>query len=108
MTHKKHIYKIIFSSQNKIYEIYAKYIGESELFGFIEVEDLVFGEVENVVVDPSEEKLRAEFNRVKRFYVPLHSILRIDEVEKEGVAKIIEFKGARDSQPPIVYSPFKE
>ena len=107
MVNKKHIYKIIFSSQNKIYEVYAKSIGESELFGFIEVSELVFGETDSVVVDPSEEKLRNEFDRVKRFYVPLHAILRIDEVEKEGMAKIVEFKGSHESQLSVVYSPKK-
>jgi len=104
MSVKKHIYRIIFLNQNKVYEVYAKHVLESELFGFIEVSDLVFGSSEGLVVDPSEEKLRAEFNCVKRFYVPLHSIMRIDEVEKEGVAKIVEFKGPREVSPAIVYT----
>ncbi len=40
-----------------------------------------------------EEKLKNEFAGVKRSYIPLHAIIRIDEVEKEGVGKVIETKG---------------
>lgn len=86
---KKSIYRIRFVNQETVYEVYAKEVAEGEIFGFIEVENLIFGETTSLVVDPSEEKLKAEFNGVKRIYIPLHSIIRIDVVEKEGVAKVI-------------------
>jgi hypothetical protein len=60
------------------------------MFGFLEVEEFVFGETTALVVDPSEEKLKTEFSDVKRTYIPMHSVLRIDEVNKEGVGKITE------------------
>lgn len=82
------VYKIIFSNLGEIYEIYAREIYQGEMFGFVEVEELVFGERSAVLVDPSEERLKSEFNNVKRTYIPLHSIIRIDEVEKEGICKI--------------------
>ncbi len=41
-----------------------------------------------MVVDPSEERLKVEFNDVKRTYIPMHSVFRIDEVSKQGVAKV--------------------
>ena len=87
----KHVvYKIMFFNQGKVYEIYAKEIFQSHLFGFIEAEELVFGERHNVVVDPGEERLREEFAGVIRTYIPMQAILRIDEVEREGIAKISE------------------
>ena len=46
-----------------------------------------------MLVDPSEEKLKAEFEGVSRSYIPMHSITRIDEVAKEGVGSITEAKG---------------
>jgi hypothetical protein len=58
------------------------------MFGFLVVEDVLFGEKTAIVVDPSEERLKAEFNGVKRTYIPIHSILRIDEVEQQGAAKV--------------------
>jgi hypothetical protein len=85
---KRHIYKVIFINQGKVYEIYAKEVHQSGMFGFIEVEKLVFGAKSTVVLDPSEEHLKSEFHGVNRIYIPMHSIIRIDEVEKEGQGKI--------------------
>ena len=89
-----HIFRIMFVNQGKVYEIYARRVSHGELFGFIEVEELVFGERATVVVDPAEERIKGEFEGVKRTYLPLHSILRIDEVKKQGVSKITALEGA--------------
>lgn len=90
---KKTLFKIIFSNQDVIYEIYANSIKESELFGFLEVEELVFGEHTSLVVDPSEERLKLEFNGVKRTFIQMHHIHRIDEVSKQGIAKVRDSAG---------------
>lgn len=85
----KHLYRIQFLNQGNLYEVYARKISQGSLYAFVEVEDLVFGERSQVVVDPSEERLKAEFAGVKRFHVPLPSVVRIDEVEKSGMARIL-------------------
>lgn len=90
---KKTLFKITFANQEAIYEIYARSIKESDMFGFLEVEDLAFGEQTSLVVDPAEEKLKMEFNNVKRTYIPMHSIFRIDEVTKQGTAKMKDNTG---------------
>jgi len=84
------IYKVIFINQNQVFELYAKQIYQSDLYGFIEVEEYLFGERSGILVDPAEEKLKTEFAGVKRSYIPMHSIVRIDEVEKEGTVRIRE------------------
>lgn len=100
------IYKIQFLNQGKVYEIYARSVGQGSLFGFIEIEKLVFGTRSTVVVDPSEEKIRAEFEGVARTYVPMHSVIRIDEVEKQGTSKISDAGGSNVAQFPVqMYSP---
>ena len=81
-------FKINFFNNNSVYEIYSKEVYQSDMYGFIVIENIVFGENTSVVVDPTEEKLKTEFKNVKRFFVPVHNIIRIDEVEKEGAAKI--------------------
>ena len=53
-----HIYRIVFVNQGKVYEIYARKVSHGSLFGFIEVEELVFGERSSVVLDPAEERAR--------------------------------------------------
>jgi len=80
-----HIFRIMFVNQGKVYEVYARRVSHGELFGFIE---LLFGERSSVVLDPSEERIKGEFSGVKRTFLPMHSILRIDEVKKHGTAKI--------------------
>jgi len=87
------IYKVIFVNQGQVFEIFARQIYQSDLYGFIELEELVFGERSQMLVDPSEERLKAEFEGVNRSYIPMHAIVRIDEVAKEGVGKISEAKG---------------
>jgi hypothetical protein len=87
MSNSSEIYKITFLHKNEVYEIFVRQVYQSELYGFIEVEDFVFDERSKVVVDPSEEKLKAEFSGVKRSFIPLQAIFRIDEVEKSGVNK---------------------
>jgi hypothetical protein len=102
----KRLYKIIFMTQGQVYEIYAREVGHGTLFGFIEIEKLVFGERSSVVVDPSEEKIQSEFAGVKRTYLPMHSIIRIDEVDKQGTSKISKLEGGNVAQFPVpVYTP---
>ena len=96
-------YKVIFYNQGQIFEIFARQIYQSDLYGFIEIEELVFGERSAMLVDPSEEKLKAEFAGVKRSFIPMQAIIRIDEVEKEGVSKIS--KGDNVSPFPTLISP---
>lgn len=90
---KKSVYKVIFHNQGKLFEIYARHVSQGELFGFVEVDELLFGERTSVVVDPSEEKLKAEFAGVTKFQIPVHSVIRIDEVEREGTNKILPLSG---------------
>ncbi|HEX7063366.1 MAG TPA: DUF1820 family protein [Woeseiaceae bacterium] len=102
----KPLYRIVFLSQGQVYEVYARHVGHGALFGFVEVEQLVFGKRSSVVVDPSEEKIKAEFSGVKRTYLPLHSVIRIDEVDKEGTSKISKLEGGNVAQFPVpVYTP---
>ena len=99
MKKSNRIYKVIFVSQDSVYEIFARHVYPSDMYGFIEVEELVFGERSQVLVDPAEEKLKHEFAQVKRSYIPMHSIIRIDEVEKEGLAKISKSNGGLHHLP---------
>lgn len=102
----RRLYRISFVNQGKVYEIYARSVAQGTLFGFIEVEKLVFGERSTVVLDPAEERIKSEFQGVRRSYLPMHSILRIDEVEKEGVSKISKAEGGNVAQFPFpVYTP---
>ena len=83
---KKGIYKVVFVQLGEVYEIYAEAIYQSDMYGFIEVEEYIFDQNSQIVVDTSEEKLKNEFKGVQRSYIPVSCIMRIDEVDKNGTA----------------------
>jgi len=101
----KKLFRVVFISQGQVYEVYAREVGHGDMFGFVAVEKLVFGERTTVVVDPSEERIKSEFEHVTRTYLPMHSIVRIDEVDKQGAAKISKMEGNVTQFPMPIYSP---
>jgi hypothetical protein len=100
------VFRVSFHNQGKVYEIYAKRVQQGELFGFVELSELVFEESSALLVDPSTERLKTELKGVARMLVPIHSVVRIDEVEKEGPAKIHELADKSNVTPfPASYYP---
>lgn len=104
----KTIFRVSFISQGEVYEVYAHNVSQGGLFGFIEIEGLVFGERSKLLIDASEERLKSEFEGVKRTYVPLHSVLRVDEVEKAGRGRITSGEGKVASFPMAIIPPGKK
>ena len=99
------LFRVRFISQDKIYEVYAQDCYQGDLYGFVVLEDLVFDNNTSMVVDPSEEKLKTEFEGVRQTIIPMHSIIRIDEVEKRGIAKIRDLDGKVAQFPSPIYTP---
>lgn len=86
------LYKITFVSAGKVYELYARHVSSSGLWGFTEVSELVWDSTDNVVIDPTEERLKDEFGATRKLHLPIQSVLRVEEVERKGQLSI------RDSQ----------
>jgi len=82
------VFRICFINQGKVYEIYARRVRQGDLYGFVEVQEILFEDSSSVLVDPSSERLKAEFKGVERTLIPIHSVIRIDDVEREGPGKI--------------------
>lgn len=101
MSRKRALYKVVFQNQGQVVELFARNVSQGGLFGFVELEELVFGARSTVVVDPSEEALRTEFGGARRLFLPLHAILRIEEVEKEGPVRVRPAK-----EPAAIVTPF--
>jgi len=98
---KQRLYRVSFTCQGQVYEIYARNVSHGGLLGFVEVEQLLFGEKSSVVLDPGEEKLKTEFANVTRSYIPVHAVIRIDEVSKPGAAKISPLQGGSGNVMPF-------
>ena len=102
----KPVYKVIFHNQGKIYELHASHVSQGEMYAFVEIAGIIFDEHTELVVDPAEEKLKDEFAGVKRTFVPMHSIIRIDEVSKQGANKIVETDSSGNVTPfPVTMPP---
>ena len=84
----KPLYKVTFLNHGKVYELYARHVGGSSLWGFTEVGELLFDLHEGLVVDPTEERLRDEFGTTKVLHLPMQSIVRVEEVERKGQSVI--------------------
>jgi len=80
------VYKVIFLNHEQIIELYARSIFQSDLEGFVEIEEF-FLKGNNADKEDGESKLQEEFKGVKRSYLPMHNIIRIDEVERQGNTK---------------------
>jgi hypothetical protein len=100
-----HIFKVLFVNQGKVYEVYARKVSHGAILGFVEIEELVFGERAGVLLDPAEERIKTEFEGVKRSFLPMHAVLRIDEVSKRGASKITQYEGNVTQFPAPLYAP---
>jgi len=86
------LYKVIFLNRSKVYELYARDVFSSDIYGFIYVSDLVFDQNKTIVIDPAEDKLRDEFENVNVLHLPMQSVIRIEEVKKKLSCKIRDIK----------------
>ena len=84
----KPLYKVTFLNAGKVYELYAHQVASGALWGFTEVSELVFDVHDGLVIDPTEERLRDEFGSTRALHLPMHSIVRIEEVERKGQSAI--------------------
>src|SRR5690606_33289965 len=75
----KPLYKVVFHNHGKVYELYARRVVASGIWGFTEVGELVFDVHDGVVVDPTEERLRDEFGNTRVLHLPMQSIVRVEE-----------------------------
>jgi hypothetical protein len=82
------LFKVTFLNHGRIYELYARNVSASSLWGFTEVGELVFDVNDGVVIDPTEERLRDEFGNTRVLHLPMQSIVRVEEVEKKGQSAI--------------------
>jgi hypothetical protein len=99
------IFRVTFHNQGKVYQLHAQQISQGELYGFVEIRDLLFGEHTSMVIDPGEERLKADFDGVRRLMLPMHAVIRIEEVEKRGQNKILELEAAPGNVTPFPLPP---
>jgi hypothetical protein len=100
-----HIFRVSFHNHGKVYQLHAERVSQADLYGFIEIADLLFDEHTSLVIDPAEEKLKAEFAHTRRIILPMHAIIRIDEVEKRGQNMIFDVEERSNVMPFPSFGP---
>ncbi|MDO5610909.1 MAG: DUF1820 family protein [Pseudomonadota bacterium] len=97
----KPFFRVTFQHQDTLYTVYARRVRASELWGFVEIAELDFDQRQGVLIDPVEERLRDEFSDTRALHLPMHNVLRVEEVAQRGASKI------QDSRDPArVVMPF--
>lgn len=97
------MYKVIFHNKDQVYEMYCQRVSGAEFsYGFVELSDFVFESSHELVVDPTEERLKEEFADVESIAVPMHAIIRIEKVKKRGQSVIRDgHAGEKVTQLPV-------
>lgn len=106
MSQQNPMYSVEFISGGERYQLYVRELVSSSVFGFIEVADFVWDTHTELVLDPSHERLKDEFADVERTYIPMHNVIRIDQVKKQGSAKITQFSDKiKSDKVTAIHSP---
>lgn len=95
------IFRISFHNNGKVYQLHAEQVVQAEIYGFVEIRQLLFHEHTSLVIDPAEEKLKDEFSGVESVQIPMHAVIRIDRVEQRGQNKILELDGSTSNITPF-------
>ncbi|MGD9808694.1 MAG: DUF1820 family protein [Deferribacterales bacterium] len=87
---RKKLYKIIFIDEDKkIQTIHSSMLNPSSFLGLVEISDIVFLDKSDIIISPDDGNLKAKFKNVERSYIPLNSIVRIDEITLEKETPVI-------------------
>jgi hypothetical protein len=107
MTTDKKLYRLRFVNEGKVFEVYTTRVDASRLPGFIEIGAVTFGEKSKLIVDPSEQELKSVFTGVSCSHIPMHAVIRVDEVDQQGSGRISSFEAGSNIAhfPAGIYPP---
>jgi len=95
-------YKVSFELNGEMYQVCARTVKSSDLYGLIELGDFIFPE-SGILYNPGEERVRREFEGIRRTWIPYHAVMRVDEIsdERESESKIVPLNpGQRPDKTP--------
>lgn len=101
---KKPLFRVAFHNHGKVYELYCERVASSDIWGFVEISGLQFATGDALVVDPTEERIRDEFKDVEVLHVPMHGVLRVEQVKQRGQS-VIRDRESGEKVTPFPVSP---
>lgn len=92
------LYRIVFQQRDEECELYAVRVAQGHLPAFLEVEQILFADrATGPGANAVQERLRDALAPVKRCYLPLAHIVRIDEI---AYATLAELRGEGRAESP--------
>ena len=101
MSEENSIYRVQFKTDQHYYDLYVRHVFPADMAGFICLEDFLFHEENQVLIDPRVEKLTAEFGNVSTAFIPYHQIIRVDKVKRQGESRIQKAGGGNGKIQPF-------
>ncbi len=77
---KNPIYRVHFRTEDRNYSLLSRSVKESEFFGFIEVSEIIFEDINRLIISPEDEALRKEFAKTESISIPHQYLRRIDRL----------------------------
>jgi hypothetical protein len=102
----KSYYRVTFQNEitgsSELFQVCARNVSASDLYGLVEISDFVFPDSQ-VVYNPGEERIRREFQNVRKTWIPYHAIVRIDEVPESTATeiKVVSLETARQTEARV-------
>lgn len=100
----KKLFRVAFLNHGKVWELYCRGVVSSGLWGFVELSGIEFDTHDAVVIDPVEDKMRDELGDVEVLHLPMHSVLRVEEVRTKGQS-VIRDRESGEKITPFPVSP---
>ena len=92
------LYRIVFQQRDEDCELYAVRVAQGHLPAFLEIEQILFADrAGGHGANAAQERLRNALATVKRCYLPLAHIVRIDEI---AYATLAELRGEARAESP--------
>jgi len=104
---EKTYYRVTFTNETseneELYQVCARNVSASDLYGLVELSDFIFPE-NKLVYSPAEERVRKEFGDIRRTWIPFHAIVRIDELPEstESEIKVVSLEAHRRSDERMI------
>lgn len=95
------IYRVQYKTDEMRYDLYVRNVYPADMAGFICLENFIFREQQQRIIDPRMEKLSQEFANVTTAFIPYHQIIRIDQVSQAGESRIAEESGTGSKIRPF-------
>jgi hypothetical protein len=81
------IYRTVFTHLDQVYTLYSKGVSEETLVGFIEVDSILSVSQDYLMSTETPENSFSlyihQMEGIKRTYVPMHAVVRVDEMTRQ-------------------------